>query len=189
MIVSAVTPGQVAPPFDPTDGTHGGANRVGTASRPVAGSQAGLGSSAGAGRRRRPAGRRRRRPADAARPPPASAGNGRRRPSRGVVSAGGAGRLGRDAGFFGLRRVDHREAAAPPPGLPAAAPSGPGAGRSASTRRMADAAAEDIAVAGQDWASATANVFGPPGRGAPGGAPLRSLARPPIGDMIPDGRR
>src|SRR5438045_2643226 len=56
-MASAVTPGHVAPPFETTGATHGGAKRVGTASRPVAGSQAGLGSSAGAAAAA-PAGRR-----------------------------------------------------------------------------------------------------------------------------------
>jgi hypothetical protein len=48
VIVSAVTPGAVGPPLAATDATQGGADRAGTASRPVAGSQAGLGSSVGA---------------------------------------------------------------------------------------------------------------------------------------------
>ncbi|MCA1846056.1 MAG: hypothetical protein LC792_23260 [Actinobacteria bacterium] len=138
VMVDAVTPGQVAPPFDTTDATHGGANRVGTASRPVAGSQAGLGSRAGAA-------------AADARPVVAVGAGGRGaaadRPEPGtspavaslVVSTGGAARCGRDADFFGRVGSITVKPLPPPAGLPAAAGSGPRVGRSASTSRMAAA--------------------------------------------------
>jgi hypothetical protein len=137
VMVVAVTPGQVAPPFDTTEATQGGASRVGTARRPVAGSQAGLGSSAGAAATAArpvvavvPDGRG----AAATRPPPGTAAPAGSR----VVSTGGATRRGRVPGFFGdVGSITVKPL--PLPGFPAAAGSGPRVGRSASTSRMAAA--------------------------------------------------
>src|SRR2546423_11368902 len=123
-MADAVTPAQVAPPFDTTDATHGGANRVGTARRPVAGSQAGLGSRAGAAAAPArpvvavgPGGRG----AAAARPePPTSPAAA----SRGVSTRGAPPR-GRHPGFFRPARSITLKPPPPPPRLPAAARSGP----------------------------------------------------------------
>ncbi len=139
MTVVAVTPGHVAPLFDTADATQGGANRVGTASRPVAGSHAGLGSSAGAAATApRPVvavvedGRG----AAAARPPPGSAAA---EGSRVVSTGGGAARRGRDPGFLGAVGSITVKPLPPPPCFPAPAGSGPRVGNSASTSRIAAA--------------------------------------------------
>ena len=183
MIVSAVTPGHVAPSLDATDGTQGGANRLGTASRPVAGSHAGVGSSAGAA-------------ADPARPAGAAVmvadgfwaaatgpdGSGAVAVVAGAASRAGAGRLRRGAGVrpgVGSRTVNPL----PPPGLPAAARSGWPVGSSASPRRTAAVPARTNRYRASEWAKAATTLFGPPAPvpPAPGAAlPLRS-AGPAIG--------
>ena len=112
---------------------------MGTARRPVAASQAGLGNSAGAP----PVAAARRvvavatgwRDPAATRPPSGAASAAVPR----VVSTGGTSdRRGRAARFFGdVGSITVKPV--PPPGLPAAASSGSPAGSSANTRRIADA--------------------------------------------------
>src|SRR5256885_14030772 len=124
-MASAVTPGQVAPPFETTGATHGGAKRVGTASRPVAGSQAGLGSSAGAAAAAA-AGRRVRLVVAGGRAPAAIRPLGATGPLvtvSGSASTAGAGpRRGRATRLPGRGRAPTADPL-PPPRLPAAPPS------------------------------------------------------------------